>query len=240
MFEETKSFYELTKVHEPPTLPSGGSPITHTQIFYKEYPRFETVELPLPVQSGSTLDDCFARRSSERTFTEEALTLHDISAVMRSCRVIDTERLPERRTYPSAGARFPIEAYLLAFRVEGLDTGCYHLKVRTNELEVLWPADLAARADEIVSPFVSEPAAAIVLTSVISRAEIKYGHKAYPFSLLEAGHMAQNMILAGAANKIGGCPVGGFVDDTIAELLDLTSDEIPLYVIALGKTDRQR
>ena len=56
---------------------------------------------------------------------------------------------------------------------------------------------------EVVSPFVANPAAAIVMTSVISRAEVKYGYKAYPFSYLEAGHIAQNMLLAAAGAGIG-------------------------------------
>lgn len=48
--------------------------------------------------------------------------------------------------------------------------------------------------------------------------------------------MAQNMMMATAARGLGACPIGGFVDAVIVELLDLTGDEIPVYVIAAGKT----
>jgi len=236
VFEETKRFHELTKVHEPPKLSTGAAPITHVQVFYKEYPRFETVELPEPSAAAMSLDEAWQRRSSTRAYSSLPLALEDVSAVLGSCRILDAEREPPRRSYPSAGARCPIELYLLSFRVEGLEQGCSHYKMRTHELEKLWPAELAGRTDEIVSPYVADPAAAIVMTSVISRSEVKYGHKAYPFSLIEAGHMAQNIQLACAAHSLGCCSVGGFVDDAISSLLDLTEDEIPLYVLALGKT----
>jgi SagB-type dehydrogenase family enzyme len=238
MFEETEKFYRLTRnATVPASAPAGAgpAPIAHTQIFYKEYPRFETIELPEPPAARTTLDEAWTKRRSERQFTDLPLSLEDVSTLLAACRIIDDERETERRTYPSAGARFPVECYLLAYRVEGLSTGCYHYKVRTHELEVLWPADLEAITAEVVSPFVSNPAAAIVMTSVVSRAEVKYGYKAYPFSYLEAGHMAQNMLLAAAGAGIGACPAGGFVDAAIVELLDVTEDEIPLYVIAAGR-----
>jgi SagB-type dehydrogenase family enzyme len=237
MFDETLKFYRLTRNSAPPIAAANEEPppITHTQVFYKEYPRFETIELPEPASVSSGLADAWAERCSVRDFGDQPLTLSHISRLFSSCRILDDGRETERRTYPSAGARFPIECYLMAYRVEGLAVGCYHYKVRTHELEVLWPADLASRVDEIVSPFISNPAAAIVMTSVISRAEVKYGYKAYPFSYLEAGHLAQNILLAAAGSEIQTCPIGGFVDQAIVDLLDLTGDEIPVYVIAAGR-----
>lgn len=236
MLDETRKLYELTRNAAVPTAGGEGpAPVAHTQIFYKEYPRFETLELPPVGAVDTSLEETWRDRRCDREFGPENFTLGDVSALLGSCRIVDDERDTERRTYPSAGARFPIEMYLMAFRVDGLEPGCYHYKVRTHELEVLWPADLEAKTAEVVSPFITNPAAAIVMTSVISRAEVKYGYKAYPFSYLEAGHMAQNMVLASAAQGLGACPIGGFVDATIVELLDLTGDEIPVYVIAAGK-----
>jgi SagB-type dehydrogenase family enzyme len=237
MLDETTKFYRLTRNTAAPSVAASSepAPITPTQIFYKEYPRFETVELPEVQRITTSLDDAWASRRSGREFSDAPLSLRDVSRLLGACRIVDDERQTERRTYPSAGARFPIECYLLAYRVERLTVGCYHYKVRTHELEVLWPADLTPRTAEVVSPFVTNPAAAIVMTSVISRLEVKYGYKAYPFSYLEAGHMAQNMLLAAAGAGIGACPVGGFVDQTIVDLLDLTGDEIPVYVIAAGR-----
>lgn len=237
MYDETQKFYNLTRNTAVPVVasPQEPAPVTHTQIFYKEYPRFETIALPTLQPQETSLENAWAQRRSQRDFGSTPLSLSDVAALLGSCRVLDDERETERRSYPSAGARFPIECYLLAYRVEGLAVGCFHYKVRTHELEVLWPTDLEAKTAEVVSPYISNPAAAIVLTSVISRAEVKYGYKAYPFSYLEAGHMAQNMLLSAAGAGIGTCPIGGFVDSALIEMLDLTGDEIPLYVVAAGR-----
>lgn len=237
MLDETLKFYRLTCNTAAPPAPTVDeqAPLTHAQVFYKEYPRFETIELPETPRAAISLEGGWDARRSRRAFASQPLALTDVSSLLGANRILDDERETERRTYPSAGARFPIECYLLAFRVEGLDVGCYHYKTRTHELEVLWPAELHAKADEIVSPFVSDPAIAIVMTSVISRAEVKYGYKAYPFSYLEAGHMAQNLLLAASGAGIDACPVGGFVDQTLIDLLDLTGDEVPVYVVAAGR-----
>jgi len=94
--------------------------------------------------------------------------------------------------------------------------------------------DLRDYVPDIVSPFISSPSMALVLSSVIARSEIKYQQRAYQYSLLEAGHIGQNIYLACAKYKIGCCAVGGFLEDVIAKILDLTSDEIVIYAFALG------
>lgn len=88
---------------------------------------------------------------------------------------------------------------------------------------------------ELISPYLENPAGTIVFTSVISRSEIKYGYRAYPYSLIEAGHMGQNILLAATEIGIGACPVSGFVDDTVIKILDLTEGEIPIYTISIGR-----
>ena len=191
--------------------------------------------IPLPTSaSGGAYDDSLERRVSSRSFTGEAIAWKDLAEIVRACRVADASRDPERRTYPSGGARFPVEVYLIVLRVDGLEPGAYHYAMSAGALEQLWKQDLSAREAEIVSPYVSGAAGALVMTSVMARSEVKYGLKAYPYALIEAGHMGQNFALACARTGVGCCSIGGFVNDSLSEILDLTSDEIPLYVIALG------
>jgi SagB-type dehydrogenase family enzyme len=87
---------------------------------------------------------------------------------------------------------------------------------------------------ELISPYLENPAASIFFTSCISRSEVKYGLRAYPYSLIEAGHMGQNIQLASREIGVGSCPVSGFVDETIKYILDLTENEIPIYSISIG------
>jgi len=46
--------------------------------------------------------------------------------------------------------------------------------------------------------------------------------------------MGQNILLTSTEIGVGACPVSGFVDRKIQEILDLTENEIPIYSISLG------
>ena len=235
MIPEIRAFYEAAKVGQAATGSTGEAetPITHVKVFHKPYPRFPRIALPEAKDTGE-LADLMGRRATEREFSSTPLTVEQLAHVLHACRIVDNDRDPERRTYPSAGARFPVEIYPIVFNVENLAAGCYHYDIAGDTLEVLWEKDLSDQAIEIVSPYVSQPAVALVFTAVIARAEVKYGARAYPFSLLEAGHMAQNISLTCTKHGIGACPVGGFVNDSIVKIIDLTEHEIPIYVYALG------
>ncbi len=237
MLPVIRQIYEAAKVYQAatPAQAAEDAPITHTKVFHKQYPRFPRIPLPENIEEGEVAE-LLARRETERVFAGAPLTVEELAQVLRSCRIVDAEREPERRTYPSAGARFPVEVYPIVFNVDGLEPGCYHYDIAGNTLEVLWEKDLSEQVVDIVSPHVTAPAAGLVFTAVIARAEVKYGARAYPFSLLEAGHMAQNMALACTRLGIGCCPIGGFVNDTLVKIIDLTEHEIPIYVLALDKS----
>jgi SagB-type dehydrogenase family enzyme len=235
MLEEIKRFYELIRIRKiEQNNQDNEVPITFTHVFKKAYPRLSSIQLPR-INSKSRLEEILKSRESIRDFSNEQMTLKELTKILNSCRIVDKRRYPERRTYPSAGARFPIEIYILNYKISGLDKGAYHYNIDQMSLEVLWEKDLSSKQIEIMGPSIKNPAATIVLTSVISRSEVKYWYKALPFSYLEAGHIGQNIILSATENKIAACPVSGFVDDTIKEILDITYGEIPVYTINIGK-----
>ena len=236
MKDDIKNFYEKVRLKKGTKFEDVQEvPITWTKIFYKEYPRLDSVQLPEPLNFGD-LGNALLNRKSERDYSEEPVNLKELSTILSSCKISDGDL--ERRTYPSAGARYPIEIYPLIFNAADLERGTYHYNLKRNSLEFLWKKDLRQFSEQIVSPFVSNPSLAIAMTSVIARSEVKYGSKAYPFSLLEAGHIGQNILLSATNFGIRSCPIGGFIDETLSEILDLTEDEIPIYVIALGKSKK--
>ena len=70
---------------------------------------------------------------------------------------------------------------------------------------------------------------------MIWRSRFKYGERGYRFALLEAGHAAQNMLLAATALALAALPLGGFYDRRLDELVGADGlDEATLYAIALG------
>ena len=150
MLQPTKDFYNLTKVDR--VIDTGESnpdtPVTHIKVFHKEYPRMPRITMP-EVRLEGAFDELLRNRESNRVFTDLPVDLSVLARVLKSCRIVDADRDPEKSTYPSAGARFPVEIYVIAFRVDGLDSGCYHYQMSAEALELLWKQDLSARDAEI-------------------------------------------------------------------------------------------
>lgn len=239
MLQEILGFHDLT-TNKPvandneQTADQAAAEVPY-KLYRKAYPRFPIIDLAEHSDTGLTLHHALENRESVREFANRPMELLQLSQILSSVRVTDAERFPEKRTYASAGALFPIEIYLLAFNVAGLETNrVHHLNLRINALEVLWPISAEYRREDLVSPDMTDCAAAIVMTSVLPRSAVKYGEKAYGFSYIEVGLILQNLILACTGTDIGACPVGGFIDETVSNVLDLPADEIPLCLAALG------
>ena len=52
---------------------------------------------------------------------------------------------------------------------------------------------------------------------------------------LEAGHAAQNLCLQAVAQGMGTTVVGAFEDDRVGTMIALAPDELPIYIVAVGK-----
>jgi SagB-type dehydrogenase family enzyme len=67
------------------------------------------------------------------------------------------------------------------------------------------------------------------------RSRFKYGQRAYRFTLLEAGHVAQNALLAAAALGLAAVPLGGFYDRKVDAFLGVDGlQEAALYLLPVG------
>ena len=83
--------------------------------------------------------------------------------------------------------------------------------------------------------FCSEAAAVFVWTAVFPRAKWKYRQRAYRYVYLDAGHIAQNLMLAAVGLGLGSCPVAAFFDDEMSALLGVDgTEESVIYLCAVG------
>lgn len=140
------------------------------------------------------------------------------------------------RVYPSAGARYPLEIYLVVNRVKSLEKGLYHYNVKEHSLELLRKDNFDKFMAEITGQdLVAKAGVVIFISAILDRTRVKYGDRGYRFVLLDAGHLAQNVYLVSEALKLQCCSIGGFIDDELNKLLDLegTSEKV-IYLIALG------
>ena len=78
-------------------------------------------------------------------------------------------------------------------------------------------------------------AAVVLIAAIFGRTRFKYGLRGYRFALLEAGHVAQNVLLAATALGLAAVPLGAFYDRRMDAFLGLDGvNESSLYAIALG------
>jgi len=190
---------------------------------------------PAPVRQG--LDALVAGRRSSREYARALLPLAALSALLHAgYGVTDARGAQAFRAVPSAGALYPLELYVAAQRVEKLEPALYHLDPLRAVLERVRPLDREeleglTAYDELVVP----SAAVIIISAVFWRSRFKYGPRAYRFALLEAGHIAQNVLLAATALELAACPVGGFYDRRVDAFLGVDGlYEASLYLLPVG------
>lgn len=141
-----------------------------------------------------------------------------------------------RRAYPSGGARYPLEIYLLVLKGGEIKAGLYHYNVKHHILEILLE-DVNYKYLRYLyqHDFVKRASCLIIITSIPARTVIKY-QQWQRFILLEAGHIGQNVYLVSEAMKLGCCAIGGWNETNMNELLDIDGKyEYIVHMIAVGK-----
>lgn len=209
----------------------------------KRHAHLPFVPLGDRVLGSSSLARAIDARRSIRAFGTRPLRLCELGTVLQAGYGVTArlERAPqELRSAPSGGALYPLELYVVARLVDGLDPGLYHFDPLRNCLERL-PRQCPEAELEALSPYgelLRSCAALIATTAMFWRSRFKYGARAYRFTLLEAGHVAQNMLLAVAALGLAGVPIGGFYDRAVDSLLGVDGlYEASLYLLPLGAAE---
>ncbi|AGW12336.1 putative SagB-type dehydrogenase domain protein [Megalodesulfovibrio gigas DSM 1382 = ATCC 19364] len=148
------------------------------------------------------------------------------------------------RTWASAGGLFPCELYLaLGGAWEHADPegrlvpGLWHHQPETHSLTLLRHGDalgVAAMAAGLpeASSRPSRLAGVACITAIVHRSAWKYGERAYRYLLLDAGHLAENLLLALWLEGYGAMWAADFKDDAMNALLGLDGErEICLLAI---------
>jgi SagB-type dehydrogenase family enzyme len=193
----------------------------------------DPVELPAPSPLTGSLGDVLGRRRSGKADALRPLRASQLSAVLAACYASGPDG---RRPVPSGGALYPLELYVIAAAVNGVERGVYHFHPFRARLNRLSPLKWNALRDAFAAPDLLEWAAALlVVTAMFSRSRFKYGQRGYRFALLEAGHLAQNVLLAATDLGLPALPVGGFFDRQLDSIVGADGlEEASVYAIALG------
>lgn len=195
----------------------------------------ETIDLPAPAIRGAvSLEETLRARRSVRGFTDEAMSLTQLSQLLWAAQGITEPQ--GRRTAPSAGARYPIELYVVAANVTGLPSAVYKYRPQGHELVRHLEGDRRSRLVEaaVRQDWILTAPAVVAITSVDERTRERYRDRTERYVAIEAGHVGQNICLQAVALGLGTTVVGAFQDDSVTAVLELDRSERPVVLIPVG------
>ena len=203
----------------------------------------ELFDLPSPdsINLGkSELLKIINQRRSRRKFTDEILTLEELSYLLWITQGVQ-EVKPGRtlRTVPSGGARHAFETYLFINRVDSLESGIYRYLPLDHRLCLIYRDDnLVNEVNDacLGQTFVGSGAVVFFWTTIAYRAEWRYGHLSHKMIAIDSGHVCQNLYLG--AESIGGgtVAIGAYSQERVDLLLKVDGeDEFCVYLAPVGK-----
>ena len=190
----------------------------------------ELIEGPAPAEdsSGMSLDDALRLRRSQRDFGPVALSPAELSALLWAAQGATAG--DEKRTAPSAGNLHPLVLHVVT------STGLFRYVAETGQLELVASGDRRARIASacLDQMFLADAAALFVIANNRRLSHDRYGGRAERYAMLEAGHVAQNLLLEATALGLAAVPIGAFYDAEVRELAGFAKGLEPLYVIGVG------
>lgn len=218
--------------------------------FQKEYD-YNAKLITLPevnkeIQLKSNVFDCLNDRRSIRKYSDESITMEQLSYLLWATQGIQkvmSNNTTTLRRVPSGGAAHPFETYLIINRVEGLENGVYRYLPLEHKLmfmyvveEVDSKVDQATPKQPFVPHFVSKSAVIFAWSCIPYRAEYKFDVTAHKKILIDVGHLCQNLYIAAETLGCGTCAIGIYDQKLIDSMLSLDGEnEFVIYMAALGK-----
>jgi SagB-type dehydrogenase family enzyme len=202
--------------------------------------------LSLPKGSSpSALEAVLRERRTWRTFATTPLPIEDLADLLRlTVGVQKWGHGPARerialKTSPSGGICHPIEAYVVATRVDGLAAGIYHYDAANHELALLQDHADPRLLNTFIQaqPWYGEAPVLFLFTAVFDRTAWRYPiAKAYRNILLEAGHICQTFYLLATERGLAPFCTHAIDEDSIDRALGIDGvSEGVVYVAGCGQ-----
>lgn len=197
----------------------------------------------VPVQNGtpynytlikSKLNSILCKRHSCRAFSDQILSVDVIGSICNYGYSIKDHRVP------SGGALYPLKLFVLVERNQhGLLAGYYEYDA---EKDLLVRFSDTVDVEQLCHCFNTEKLAfgasiQIIIAADLERQSYKYGNRGYRLTLLEVGHVAENIMLFCAEQGLDTCELGGLLDDPLRTELQMKDEVYPITAIAIGYAD---
>ncbi|MEV0610409.1 lantibiotic dehydratase C-terminal domain-containing protein [Polymorphospora rubra] len=223
--------------------PPAGSPTPAAPVALAGPADRDVVRLPA-VAAGAlaevSLADALRGRRSHRRFAATPLAGEDVSRLLHYAAGDTTPGSGDRArlAYPAAGGRSATSLVVWPRRVDGIGPALYAYRPAGHALHRAAPAPTDGRLRRIAPQLALRPRLAVppdvgaevaidvdavplwlFVTSDLGELRTRFGQRAYRYAAMEAGHLAQNLLLAATAMGLSSVPVGGFFDDDLNQLL---------------------
>lgn len=192
----------------------------------------------------SYLESLLEKRISSRTFSAKTLPKQQIMRLIwATYGKLNRSTFFKSRvgvgTTPSAGAIYPLNIFALIIKgSKKLRRGVY--KSTPNGLlfsKKLPTIKVLKKIFAGYQGYIEKSALILAITSSFERIIRKYSNRGYRYSLIEAGHAAQNAYLWCIENNLGIVEVGGFNDERLAKILSIPyPNEAPLTTLIIGRS----
>ena len=199
-----------------------------------------TVNLPSPILEGNmSVEQAIQNRRSVRHYTNQSITLQDVSQLMWAAQGI-TDKANNLRSVPSAGQVYPLEVYIIVGNggVTGLGSGVYLYNPYNNTLEKTSGNDVRSDLSQAANGqvWVKNAPVDIVITGDYSKMVAKYKDETLctRFVNLEAGHAGENIYLEAESRGLVTVALGSFKDDQVHTILGIPSNENTIYIMPVG------
>lgn len=216
--------------HSPPPPPTKST-------------RGKRASLPAPSATGE-LSDVLKARRTWRNFSRKKIGLADVSALLsltfgvQHHATVKGQGPVVLKTSPSAGARHPIEAYLLAANVDGQAPGVYHYDCDGHELVAIKRGLSKSALRSLLGdqPYFADAGAVVVMSAVFARSMWKYpSPRAYRSILLDAGHLGQTFCLVATALGLAPFSTMAFRERDLDAVLGIDGvNESAIYIVGVG------
>ena len=193
------------------------------------------------------LETVLRGRCSVREFSGAPISLADLSRLLAlSYGVIGQTVLDDGVTLrPGAnafrGACTPLSSTRLSYPRKGWRPGSITTSLSITPSNAFRTGDLRGEIENaVLYPEVVAAASLVLLMgAVFHRHSFKYGERGYRFTMLDAGHVGQNVYLVSTALGLGTVAIGGYLDDATNHLVECNGvDEGIVYVMAVGQPFR--
>ncbi len=240
--EAARTYHEITK-HSYTSVRAGAYTLDwdNRPGPYKIYPEAGTMSLPrdidLPTMPALEAITLPADGRNELDLATLTRILFCANGLTRQRKIGGEDY--HFRAAASAGALYPIETYIAATKIDGMEDGLYHFSPADLKVQGLrrgdWREVIARAAGDHAS--IAKASAILLMSAVFWRSAWKYHARAYRYCFWDSGTILANLLAAAAAEGIRAEVITAFVDADIETLIGVDcASEGAMCLVALGST----